>query len=261
MDAPHQRRRCLVAQGWPQPAGVTGQKHFARGKKRSPHLLIRLLVGITGAKETRMTTFTHAARSSSTAGLGMCVPKGRPANGSEVNCTLIRFQREALPHRKDLLRAAFHMLGGSEHGHDVVQETLLIAWNSFHKYREGTNCRAWLFRILFNVVRHHRRDSTKWITGKDGDLSEQDRPAQVSVAQHLTDADILRALDKLPDQFRRVVLLVDVQDLTYREAGQELGIPIGTVMSRLSRGRALLRLMLQCAAQSYGVLQPSLATA
>src|SRR5215469_3201788 len=81
------------------------------------------------------------------------------------------FEAETLPHMNDLYRAAVRMLRDQGKAGDAVQETYLIAWKSFSKYQEGTNCKAWLFQILFNVVRHERRQWFKWITGKEEDTA------------------------------------------------------------------------------------------
>ena len=163
------------------------------------------------------------------------------------------FESEALPHTNDIYRTAFRLLQDPGKASDAVQETYLLAWKSFHRYEPGTNCRAWLFQILFNVVRHERRSWYKWITGKTEDLAELDQVAPVPVATELTDSAILAALDRLPVAFREAVLLVDVEEFSYKEASEMLKVPIGTVMSRLSRGRGLLRGQLGAVAESYGV--------
>jgi RNA polymerase sigma-70 factor (ECF subfamily) len=165
------------------------------------------------------------------------------------------FEREALPHHGDLYRTAFRLLQDSVKASDAVQETYFLAWKSFDKYERGTNCRAWLFQILFNVVRHERRNWFKWITGKTEDLAELNLVAPTPVAADLTDNEILAALDRLPIGFREVVLLVDVEEFSYKEASEMLKVPIGTIMSRLSRARALLRSQLTSVAASYGVGQ------
>jgi RNA polymerase sigma-70 factor (ECF subfamily) len=163
------------------------------------------------------------------------------------------FEAESLPHMNDLYRAAVRMLQDPGKAGDAVQETYLIAWKSFGKYRQGTNCRAWLFQILFNVVRHERRTWFKWITGKEEDLAEAQLAAPDPMPESLTDGEILAALDKLPAQFREALLLVDVEEFSYREASEILQIPIGTIMSRLNRARALLRDRLTDVARSYGL--------
>ncbi len=163
------------------------------------------------------------------------------------------FEAEALPHMNDLFRTAVRLLMDQGKANDAVQETYLIAWKSFQKYERGTNCRAWLFQILFNVVRHERRNWFKWITGKEEDMAEVALVAPVPVPTILTDGDILAALDRLPAQFREVVLLTDVEEFSYRETAEILQVPIGTIMSRLSRGRTLLRGQLSDVARSYGL--------
>jgi RNA polymerase sigma-70 factor, ECF subfamily len=163
------------------------------------------------------------------------------------------FEAEALPHMNDLFRTAVRLLMDQGKADDAVQETYLIAWKSFQKYERGTNCRAWLFQILFNVVRHERRNWFKWITGKEEDMAEVALVAPVPVPTILTDGDILAALDRLPAQFREVVLLTDVEEFSYKETAEILQVPIGTIMSRLSRGRTLLRGQLSDVARSYGL--------
>jgi RNA polymerase sigma-70 factor (ECF subfamily) len=160
---------------------------------------------------------------------------------SEVEAS---FQELALPHMKDLFRAGVSMLGNRTEAEDAVQETYLQAWKSFHRFEPGTNCRAWLFKILFHVVAHYRR---KWFSRvrfyEDPQVLE-DTPAKASVPEDISDKEILSAFQKLPQQYAEVVMLADVQEFSYKEIQETLGIPIGTVMSRLSRGRQLLRTQL-----------------
>jgi len=163
------------------------------------------------------------------------------------------FEAECLPHMNDLYRAAVRMLQDQGRASDAVQETYLIAWKSFGKYQQGTNCRAWLFQILFNVVRHERRNWFKWVTGKEENLAEAQLEAPAPIPERMTDGDILAALDKLPAQFREALLMVDVEEFSYREASEILQVPIGTIMSRLNRARGLLRNQLTDVARSYGL--------
>jgi len=163
------------------------------------------------------------------------------------------FEAEALPHMNDLFRSAVRMFQDHGKASDAVQEVYLIAWKSFGKYERGSNCKAWLFQILFNVVRHDRRNWFKWITGKEEDLAEAQLIAPVPIPDALTDGTILAALDKLPAQFREALLLVDVEDFSYKEASEILQVPIGTIMSRLNRARGLLRTQLADVARSYGI--------
>jgi len=175
--------------------------------------------------------------------------------------TNVAFEAEALPHLNDLFRYAVRLLLDDTKASDAVQETYLIAWQSFDKYQSGTNCRAWLFQILFNVVRHERRNWFKWITGKEEDVAHVEQVASEPIPDRLTDSDILTALDKLPLQFREALLLVDDEEISYKEVSAILKIPIGTVMSRLSRARGLLRGELINVAGSYGVCVPRVSKA
>ncbi len=166
---------------------------------------------------------------------------------------LAEFEAEALPHRNGLFRTALRLLPDQGAANDAVQETYLVAWKAFHKYQRGTNCRAWLFQILFNVARHERQKWSRFRTGKEDDFAEMELAAPEPVPTTLTDGDILAALDKLSIEFREVLLLVDVDEFSYKEASRILGVPIGTVMSRLSRARTLLRGQLAGVARSYGL--------
>ena len=165
-----------------------------------------------------------------------------------------RFEAEAMPHLNDLFRTALRMTGERGQAEDVVQEVYLQAWRSFEHFEAGTNCRAWLYKILFHCVSHHRR---KWfrfpLLKTEEEFLEANLAQPDSVAEHVTDSEILKALDEIPSEFRSVVLLVDVEDFAYKEVAGILSIPIGTVMSRLSRGRGLLRTRLAEVARSYGI--------
>lgn len=167
---------------------------------------------------------------------------------------LEEFEAAALPHLNDLFRTATRLLGDSVRADDVVQEVYLAAWSSFHRFETGTNCRAWLFRILFHTLHHYRR---KWLNSREiadpQEILEQTASSALAPSPEITDEEIQSALDALPEDYRAVVLLVDVEEFTYQEAARILDAPIGTVMSRLSRGRRLLREKLAGTAQSYGI--------
>jgi RNA polymerase sigma-70 factor (ECF subfamily) len=166
------------------------------------------------------------------------------------------FATQALPHMDDLFRIALRMTGDRARAEDAVQETFLQAWKSFDKFEPGTNCKAWLFRILFYSVHHQRR---KWfrfpVAGDSEEILQSTAAAEEPIAETLTDEQIQSAVESLAPDYRAVALLVDVEEFAYREAAQILGIPIGTVMSRLSRARKMLREQLADAARSYGVLR------
>jgi RNA polymerase sigma-70 factor (ECF subfamily) len=166
-----------------------------------------------------------------------------------------RFEQEAMPHMGDIYRTALRILGDAFRAEDVSQEVFLQAWKSFHRFEAGTNCRAWLYKILFHCVHHHRRKWFRFPQLKETEeFLEANLTSPESVPEHLSDADILGALDGMPSDFRSVVLLVDVEEFAYREAAEILDIPIGTVMSRLSRGRKMLREKLGDVARSYGIV-------
>jgi RNA polymerase sigma-70 factor (ECF subfamily) len=169
------------------------------------------------------------------------------------------FEAAAMPHMNDIYRTAARVLGDTTGADDVVQDVYLQAWKSFGQFELGTNCRAWLFKILFNTLHHYRR---KWLNARmvkesEGILEMTTSPGP-AVPQNITDEQMLAALTEVPHDFRSVVLLIDVEEFSYKEAAGILNVPIGTVMSRLSRGRRLLREKLADLAQSYriGVARP-----
>ena len=161
------------------------------------------------------------------------------------------FEAAALPHVHDLYRTAARLVASRPQAEDLVQETYLQAWKSFHKFTIGTNCRAWLFKILLNKVSHHRSGWLKLV--KRSDELPEDLIYEPSVPEHLCDEEVLAALEKIPLCYREAVLLADVQEFSYKEVAFILKVPVGTVMSRLSRGRKLLRAELGGVAAEYGI--------
>jgi RNA polymerase sigma-70 factor, ECF subfamily len=166
------------------------------------------------------------------------------------------FEGAALPHLNDLFRTAVRLTRDRAEAEDLVQEAYLQAWKSFHRFEPGTNCRAWLFKILFHVIQHHRR---KWfrmrlVSEEDGRI-EETVSYEPPVSPHISDEEVLAAFEKLPPHYREVVLLADVEELSYKEVAAALGVPLGTVMSRLNRGRKLLRHELAEFAGGYGINQ------
>jgi len=164
------------------------------------------------------------------------------------------FETAAMPHMNDIYRAAARMLGSGTGADDVVQDVYLQAWKSFDQFEIGTNCRAWLFKILFHTLNHYRRKwlNIRMVKAPEGIL-EQTVAAGPPLPEHITDEAMLAALAEVPQDFRAVVLLIDVEEFAYKEAAGILNVPIGTVMSRLSRGRKVLREKLAALAQSYGI--------
>jgi RNA polymerase sigma-70 factor, ECF subfamily len=163
-----------------------------------------------------------------------------------------RFERDVVPQLSQLYPAALRMTRNPTDAEDLVQETSAKAYAAFHQFRPGTNLRAWLNRILtttfINVYRKRRREPQQAL---GGDLQEwqmsADRlapPAASAEAEALdrtTDSDLLRALRDLPNEFRTAVYLADIEGYPYREIAEIMGTPVGTVMSRLHRGRRKLR--------------------
>jgi RNA polymerase sigma-70 factor (ECF subfamily) len=152
------------------------------------------------------------------------------------------FESEVLPHAARLFRLAMWLERNRADAEDIVQDTMMQALRSFHRFQPGTNCRAWLITILQRVVSNRRRAKGRSILVSDSD----DRIAQTvpfvpPVPQTLTDETVLASLQRLPTAFQEVIILCDIEDLSYKEAAEALAIPIGTVMSRLHRGRAQLR--------------------
>ncbi len=165
------------------------------------------------------------------------------------------FEEEAMLHMDALYRTARRLADSQTDAEDLVQETFMQAWKSFDKYEPGTNCRAWLYKILFNKFDHQRRKKRTYarFSHDEEDLAYLNAAHNEPVPEDLTDKEVINALDKLPDHYRSVVLLADVQEFDYKEVADILEIPIGTVMSRLSRARMLLRKSLARVAADYGI--------
>jgi RNA polymerase sigma-70 factor, ECF subfamily len=164
------------------------------------------------------------------------------------------FEGEVLPHADRLFRLALWLERNRTDAEDVVQETMIQALRSFHRFQPGTNCRAWLITILQRVVSNRRRTKGRSIVVSDpDDRIAHTVPFVPPVPQELTDEIVLESLRRLPAAFQDVILLCDVEELSYKEAAEALAIPVGTVMSRLHRGRAQLRAELVAAeAMSVG---------
>ena len=152
------------------------------------------------------------------------------------------FETEVLPHADRLFRLAMWFERNRTDAEDVVQDTMMQALRSFHRFQPGTNCRAWLVTILQRVVSNRRRTKGRSIVVSDpDDRLARTVPFVPAVAQQLTDEALLASLRRLPPALQEVIVLCDVEELSYKEAADALTIPIGTVMSRLHRGRAQLR--------------------
>ncbi len=170
---------------------------------------------------------------------------------------LEEFERQTLPHQNDLRKTAGKVVRDINQVEDIVQETYLQAWKSFHRFEPGTNCRAWLFAILFHIIHHHWRRLSLMKTIWQNENMSKDMPVyEPPQRDEITDESVLAALDNVPKQFRDVLLLSDVQELTYKEISSALQIPIGTVMSRLNRARNLLRNALLPLARDRRMIPP-----
>jgi RNA polymerase sigma-70 factor, ECF subfamily len=156
------------------------------------------------------------------------------------------FEAEAMPHLDRLFRLALWMERDRREAEDLVQETMVQALKSFHRFTPGTNCKAWLVAILHHVRSNRRRARMRRPEVEDpDDRIAQTVPADPPIPDQITDEDILAALRGIPEAHQDIILLCDVEGMTYKEIAEALAIPIGTVMSRLHRGRALLRAQLK----------------
>ncbi|MBI4607844.1 MAG: sigma-70 family RNA polymerase sigma factor [Candidatus Rokubacteria bacterium] len=162
------------------------------------------------------------------------------------------FEDVALVHLDQLYHMALRLCRSPSRAEDLVQETYLRAFRHFDQFDPGTNCRAWLFAILHNTfVNRVKRDSRELLELDEGSLDHAGASSPEVMAtianpeeeflKHVLDGDLVSALEAMPVTFQEAVLLADVEEFSYKEIAQILGVPVGTVMSRLHRGRQLLR--------------------
>lgn len=179
-----------------------------------------------------------------------------------------RFERDALPYLDQLYSAALRMARNPVDAQDLVQETFAKAFASFHQFRNGTNLKAWLYRILSNEFidlyrkRQRRPLETNADEIEDWQMARAEahastglRSAEAEALAHLPDSDVKDALQRIPEAFRMVVYLADVEGFAYKEIAQITGAPIGTVVSRLHRGRRRLRTLLNGYARENGLVR------
>ncbi|MPZ96425.1 MAG: sigma-70 family RNA polymerase sigma factor [Propionibacteriales bacterium] len=185
-----------------------------------------------------------------------------------------RFERDAMPFLDQLYAAALRMTRNPADAEDLVQETFAKAFAAFHQFKEGTNLKAWLYRILTNTFinsyRKKQRQPQQTMTEEieDWQLARAEshtssglKSAEAEALEGLPDSDVKEALQRIPDDFRMAVYLADVEGFAYKEIAEIMGTPVGTVMSRLHRGRRMLRELLEDYARERGLVPAGAKTA
>ncbi|MEP6655387.1 MAG: sigma-70 family RNA polymerase sigma factor [Myxococcales bacterium] len=179
------------------------------------------------------------------------------------------FEREALPHLSALYSAAMRLTRNERDAEDLVQDAMLRAYRFFDTFQAGTNCKAWLFRILTNVFcnRYREREREREILDEaessDANVeqftagAEAGRDVERALLGRLVSEDVERALTEVPQDFRLAVILADLEDFSYKEIAEIMECPAGTVMSRLYRGRKMLQRLLYDYAVEQGVIDPA----
>lgn len=178
-----------------------------------------------------------------------------------------RFEDEALPHFDALYTMAIRLAHNPDDASDLLQETVLRAYRFFHQFESGTNCRAWMLTILFNNFRNGYRKSSREqpassadeferkLEGESLDIDPARSNPEAMLSRQGMEGEVETALAGLSAEFREAILLVDVEELSYQEVSGVLNIPIGTVKSRVSRGRAMLRDALANFAKERGIIR------
>jgi RNA polymerase sigma-70 factor (ECF subfamily) len=200
----------------------------------------------------------------------------RPLDFSAMTDTSLRalFEEQAIPFMDQLYAAAMRMTRNPADAGDLVQETYAKAYAAFGQFEQGTNLKAWLYRILTNTfINGYRKNQRQPYQGAIDDLEDWQlgsaesltqgrttRSAEAEAIDHLPDSDVKEALQSIPEDFRLAVYLADVEGFSYQEIADIMKTPVGTVMSRLHRGRRLLRDLLAGYARERGITVPEPAT-
>ena len=231
---------------------------LAEGETFAGYTILRLL-GAGGMGEVYLARHPRLPRNDAL--------KVLPATVSHDGEYRARFEREALPLLDQLYSAALRTTRNPADAEDLVQETYLKAYAAFSSFTEGTNLKAWLFRILTNtyINIYRKKQRQPYQTGTDdltdGQLHEAEshtstglKSAEAVALDRLADTDVVEALAKMPEDFRIAVYLADVEGFSYKEIAEIMDTPVGTVMSRLHRGRKLLRSLLEDYAIERGLI-------